>query len=85
MLLNMHDYNHQNGMHRELFKITAVRFAKFSDEGHHSHAYYTMPTAPSSLRKKLANPGLFLMPQVLSAHLENYFPPLVIFHGDLPA
>ena len=85
MLLNMHDYNHQNGTHRELFKITEVRFDRFIDEGHHSHAYYDMPTAPSSLTEKLKNPGLFLMPDVLSAHLENYFPHLVIFHGDLPA
>lgn len=85
MLLNMHDYNHQNGTHREMFKITEVRFDNFIDEGHHSHAYYNMPTAPSSLSEKIANPGLFLMPKLLCAHLENYFPYLVIFHGNLPA
>ena len=85
MLLNMHDYNHQNGTHRELFKITAVQFEKFIDEGHHSHAYYQMPTAPSSWREKIDNPGLLLMPKILSAHLENHFPHLVIFHGNLPA
>jgi phenylpropionate dioxygenase-like ring-hydroxylating dioxygenase large terminal subunit len=85
MLLNMHDYNHQNGTHRELFKITNVQFEKFIDEGHHSHAYYDMPIAPSSVREKLKNPPLFFMPEVMSAHLENYFPHLVIFHGELPA
>ncbi|WP_310481743.1 Rieske 2Fe-2S domain-containing protein [Chamaesiphon sp. VAR_48_metabat_403] len=85
MLLNMHDYNHQNGTHRELFKITEVRFDRFIDEGHHSHAYYDMPTAPSSLQEKLKNPALLVIPKVLSAHLENYFPHLVIFHGNLPA
>jgi phenylpropionate dioxygenase-like ring-hydroxylating dioxygenase large terminal subunit len=85
MLLNMHDYNHQNGTHRELFKITEVQFKKFIDAGHHSHAYYDMPTAASSLSEKIANPGLLMMPRVLSAHLENHFPHVVIFHGDLPA
>ena len=85
MLLNMHDYNHQNGTHRELFKITEVQFVRFIDEGHHSHAYYNMPTAPSSLQEKFKNPALAIMPRVLSAHLENYFPHLVIFHGNLPA
>jgi phenylpropionate dioxygenase-like ring-hydroxylating dioxygenase large terminal subunit len=85
MLLNMHDYNHQNGTHREMFKITEVQFDRFIDEGHHSHAYYDMPTAPSSLTEKIKNPGLFLMPKVLSAHLENFFPHVVIFHGNLPA
>ncbi len=85
MLLNMHDYNHQNGTHRKIFKITEVQFERFIDKGHHSHAYYQMPTAPSSWREKLDNPSLLLMPKVLSAHLENYFPYLVIFHGNFPA
>jgi phenylpropionate dioxygenase-like ring-hydroxylating dioxygenase large terminal subunit len=85
MLLNMHDYNHQNGTHRELFKITEVQFEKFIDEGHHSHAYYQMPIAPSSLQEKLKNPALFMMPNVLSAHLENYFPHLVIAHVTIAA
>jgi phenylpropionate dioxygenase-like ring-hydroxylating dioxygenase large terminal subunit len=85
MLLNMHDYNHQNGTHRELFKITEVQFEKFIDEGHHSHAYYHMPIAPSTLAEKIQNPPLFLMPKVMSAHLENYFPHLIIFHSEMPA
>ena len=85
MLLNMHDYNHQNGTNREMFKITEVEFEKFVDDGHHSDAYYIMPTAPSSLTEKLKHPALFLIPKVISAHLENYFPHIVIFHGDLPA
>jgi phenylpropionate dioxygenase-like ring-hydroxylating dioxygenase large terminal subunit len=85
MLLNMHDYNHQNGTHREMFKITEVQFEKFNDEGHQSHAYYHMPTAPNSFQEKIKNPALFLMPKVLSAHLENHFPHLVIFRGTLAA
>ncbi len=85
MLLNMHDYNHQNGTHREMFKITEVQFEKFIDEGYHSHAYYDMPIAPSSVREKFQNPALLTMPKVLSAHLENHFPHLVIFHGDISA
>ncbi len=85
MLLNMHDYNHQNGTHREMFKITEVQFDRFIDEGYHSHAYYHMPTAPSSLQEKLKHPALFMLPKMLSAHLENYFPHLVIFHGNISA
>lgn len=29
ILLNMHDYNHQNGTHRPLFEIAEVLFDKF--------------------------------------------------------
>ncbi|MGV0024768.1 Rieske 2Fe-2S domain-containing protein [Phormidesmis priestleyi] len=84
MLLNMHDYNHQNGTHRPLFKIQEVQFKSFIDNGHHSHAFYDMPIAPTGLWEKLKQPDLMVLPPILKAHLENYFPSLVIFHGDVP-
>lgn len=84
MLLNMHDYNHQNGTHRDLFRITNVEFHQFIDDGHHSHAFYDMPTAPYRLTEKLRKPDLFLLPTTIKAHLENHFPSLVIFHGEMP-
>jgi phenylpropionate dioxygenase-like ring-hydroxylating dioxygenase large terminal subunit len=82
MLLNMHDYNHQNGTHRELFQITEVKFHQFIDRGHLSHAFYEMPTAPYPLLEKIKKPDLFLLPTTLKAHLENHFPSVVIFHGE---
>ncbi|PIG95212.1 Rieske 2Fe-2S domain-containing protein [Gloeocapsopsis sp. IPPAS B-1203] len=84
MLLIMHDYNHQNGTHHDLFRITEVEFHQFIDNGHHSHAFYDMPTAPYSLTAKLKKPDLFLLPSTIKAHLENHFPSLVIFHGEMP-
>jgi phenylpropionate dioxygenase-like ring-hydroxylating dioxygenase large terminal subunit len=84
MLLNMHDYNHQNGTHRDLFRITDVEFHQFVDNGHHSHAFYDLPTAPSRLIEKLRKPNLFLLPSTIKAHLENYFPSFIIFHGEMP-
>ncbi|NJK29689.1 MAG: Rieske 2Fe-2S domain-containing protein [Acaryochloris sp. RU_4_1] len=84
MLLNMHDYNHQNGTHRDLFRITEVEFHQFIDNGHHSHAFYDMPTAPYNLLEKLRKPDLVLLPSTIKAHLENHFPSLVIFHGEMP-
>jgi phenylpropionate dioxygenase-like ring-hydroxylating dioxygenase large terminal subunit len=84
MLLNMHDYNHQNGTHRDLFRITDVEFHQFIDHGHQSHAFYDMPTAPYSLLEKLKKPDLILLPSHLKAHLENHFPAIVIFHGEMP-
>ena len=84
MLLNMHDYNHQNGTHRDLFEITEVRFEKFIDNGYHSEAWFNTPTAPKTFWQKLKQPNQFLLPEVIEAHLENYFPSLVIFHGKSP-
>lgn len=82
MLLNMHDYNHQNGTHRELFEITEVIFDKFIDNGHHSEAFFHTPTAPKTFLEKLKQPSQLLLPDVIEAHLENHFPSLVIFHGN---
>lgn len=84
MLLNMHDYNHQNGTHRDLFEITEVRFEQFIDNGYHSEAFFNTPTASKTFWQKLKQPNQFLLPDVIKAHLENYFPSLVIFHGSSP-
>jgi phenylpropionate dioxygenase-like ring-hydroxylating dioxygenase large terminal subunit len=84
MLLNMHDYDHQNGTHRALFKIEAVHFEQFQDDGLHSHAYYNMPRSQPRIQDILSNPAVLLMPKVIEAHLENLFPCLVIFHGKTP-
>ncbi len=84
MLLNMHDYNHQNGTHRALFKIEEVHFEQFQDDGLHSHAYYNMPRSQPRIQDILSNPAVLIMPKVIEAHLENLFPCLVIFHGETP-
>jgi phenylpropionate dioxygenase-like ring-hydroxylating dioxygenase large terminal subunit len=84
MLLIMHDYNHQNGTHRDLFEITEVQFEQFIDNGYHSEAFFNMPTVPKTFWQKLKQPKQFLLPDVMPAHLENYFPSLVIFYGTSP-
>ncbi|AFZ31810.1 Rieske (2Fe-2S) domain-containing protein [Gloeocapsa sp. PCC 7428] len=84
MLLNMHDYNHQNGTHRPLFEIEQVQFKQFLDNGHHSHAYFDMPRKPPKLHDILKNPTLLVLPKTLQVHLENYFPSLVIVHAESP-
>ncbi|MFH7026378.1 MAG: Rieske 2Fe-2S domain-containing protein [Heteroscytonema crispum UTEX LB 1556] len=82
MLLNMHDYNHQNGTHRPLFEIEEVQFKQFIDDGFHSHAYFNMPRTKPKFRDILKNPALLVLPQVIEVHLENYFPFLVIVHNE---
>lgn len=82
LLLNMHDYNHQNGTHRELFEIEEVQVKQFIDEGLHSHAYLAQPRKQPTLREILKNPAQLALPKVLEAHLENYFPFMGVMHGD---
>ncbi len=82
LLLNMHDYNHQNGTHRELFQIEAVQMKGFIDEGLHSHAYLSQPRKQPKWRDILKNPAQLAMPKVLEAHLENFFPFMGLLHGE---
>ncbi|WP_289501444.1 Rieske 2Fe-2S domain-containing protein [Gloeocapsopsis sp. IPPAS B-1203] len=84
MLLNMHDYNHQNGTHRPLFEIEEVQFKQFLDNGHHSHAYFDMPRTQPKPRDLLKKPTLLVLPKILQVHLENCFPCLVIVHAESP-
>lgn len=84
MLINMHDYNHQNGVHRPLFEITEVQLKQFIDHGFHSHTYLEMPRAKPKLQDILQNPSLLVLPQVVPLHLENWFPFLVMVHGESP-
>ncbi|MEM8777640.1 MAG: Rieske 2Fe-2S domain-containing protein [Cyanobacteria bacterium P01_G01_bin.49] len=82
LLLNMHDYNHQNGTHRELFEIERVEMKRFIDEGFHSHAYLSQPRKHPTFRDILKNPAQLAMPKVLEAHLENFFPFMGLLHGE---
>lgn len=82
MLLVMHDYNHQNGTHRDLFRITSVDFHEFVDNGHQSHAMYDMVTDSYSWSEKLRKPDLLLMPDMIKAHIENHFPCLGILRVE---
>lgn len=82
LLLNMHDYNHQNGTHRELFEIEEVQVKQFIDEGLHSHAYLAQLRKQPTWREILKNPAQLALPKVLEAHLENYFPFMGVMHGD---
>ncbi len=82
LLLNMHDYNHQNGTHRELFEIEQVQVKQFIDEGFHSHAYLSQPRKQPTFRDILRNPAQLAMPKVLETHLENFFPFMGLLHGE---
>jgi len=82
LLLNMHDYNHQNGTHRELFEIEQVQVKRFIDEGLHSHAYLLQPRKQPTFRNILKNLAQLAMPKVLEAHLENFFPFMGLLHGE---
>lgn len=82
VLLNGHDYNHQNGTHRDLFRITEVQFGQFIDQGHYSEAFFKTPTAAPSWHEIRRNPAILALPKVIDVHLTNYFPLSVILNTE---
>jgi phenylpropionate dioxygenase-like ring-hydroxylating dioxygenase large terminal subunit len=84
MLLNMHDYNHQNGTHRPMFEIEQVKIQKFVDHGHHSDIYLEMPRKNPQWQDVFKNPALLTLPKTLFPHLENFFPSLLVLHAESP-
>ncbi|MCM2405582.1 Rieske 2Fe-2S domain-containing protein [Anabaena sp. PCC 7938] len=84
MLLNMHDYDHQNGTHRPLFEIEKVDFKEFIDHGYHSHAYFDLIRKQPKLNDIFKNLGLLAIPKTINAHLENFFPCFIVVHGESP-
>ncbi|WP_286194152.1 Rieske (2Fe-2S) protein [Scytonema millei] len=62
----------------------ACPFKQFIDNGLHSHAYIAQVRKKPNLQDFLKNPGLLAMPQVLEAHLENFFPFMGMVHGESP-
>ena len=85
MLLNMHDYNHQNGTHREMFRIESVQIDHFEDKGHYSEAAMRMPKAKPTRREIMQNPAVLMIPDVIEAHFDNHFPSLVVLKGSSAA
>lgn len=77
-------YGCHAGTHRELFEIEEVQLKQFIDEGLHSHAYVAQPRRKPKLRDILKNPALLILPKVLEAYLENFFPYMGIMHGESP-
>ncbi|MBE9028242.1 Rieske 2Fe-2S domain-containing protein [filamentous cyanobacterium LEGE 11480] len=82
MLMNNHDYNHQNGTHRDLFRIEQVQFGEFIDQGHYSEASFKTPTATPTWSEIRRNPVVLAIPKIIDAHLKNYFPSSVIFNSS---
>jgi phenylpropionate dioxygenase-like ring-hydroxylating dioxygenase large terminal subunit len=84
MLLNMHDYNHQNGTHRDLFRITEVEFHQFVDEGTSFPCVSTTCNCtPYSLTEKRRKPdyteSVFAQLHHRKHHLKTTFPPCSFF------
>jgi len=79
-----HDYNHQKGAHRELFRIKDIKVDEFRANRYTSAVDFRFIREKNTLIEYLKNPLLLVYPQPVKGTIENYFPAFVIFNGQSP-
>ncbi|MEH1873950.1 hypothetical protein [Nostoc sp.] len=78
------DYNHQNGTHKELFKITSCHVSNFEENGYYSTVKQELTRANNTLGEILKNPILGILPKTLTNRLEYAFPSTTAFFAKTP-
>lgn len=79
-----YDYNHQNGTHKELFKIKACNVSAFEENGYYSKVEQELIRADNRLREMLQNPALAILPKVVNNKLEYAFPSTTVLFAQIP-
>lgn len=78
-LMINYDYNHQNGTHRELFKIRENKIILFEQNGYYPKVAQELYRDNSNLFEILQNPGILTIPKVYPTYLEYAFPSTTVF------
>jgi nitrite reductase/ring-hydroxylating ferredoxin subunit len=84
-LLISYDYNHQNGTHRELFRIKTVEVHDYVEAGYTATVSQGMIRDENTWIELFQNPVLALMPKTFNNRLEYAFPCLTGFVAKIPA
>jgi nitrite reductase/ring-hydroxylating ferredoxin subunit len=83
-LLVNYDYNHQNGTHREMFRLKEIQVSDYLEEGYCTTLKQHVVRDQNTLTEILKNPVLKLLPQTWTNDFEYAFPCLTALKGDLP-
>lgn len=82
-LMVNYDYNHQNGTHKEMFKITTCNVSSFEENGYYSKVHQEIIRSDNTLGEIIKNPALGIMPKVMNNTLEYAFPSTTVFFGNV--
>jgi phenylpropionate dioxygenase-like ring-hydroxylating dioxygenase large terminal subunit len=83
-LMVNYDYNHQNGTHKELFKITYCNVTAFEEKGYYATIKQDLKRSDNTLKEIIKNPALGIFPKNLSNTLEYAFPSTTVFFAKTP-
>ncbi|WP_414550823.1 Rieske 2Fe-2S domain-containing protein [Anabaena sp. CCY 0017] len=83
-LMVNYDYNHQNGTHKELFRITDCNVISFEKNGYYAKVKQQINRANNTLGEIIKNPVLSILPKTLNNTLEYAFPSTTVFFAKTP-
>jgi YD repeat-containing protein len=84
-----YDFNHQNGSHRQSFRLRENRVHAFEYDGYYARVEQTLIREDNTLKEILENPALLSIPKTYQSELKYTFPSTTMFKaavdfGDLP-
>lgn len=83
-LMVNYDYNHQNGTHKELFKITDCNVNSFEHQGYYATVKQEVKRAKNTLGEIIKNPAMGIIPKTLNNMLEYAFPSTTVVFAESP-
>ncbi len=78
-----YDFNHQNGVHHDIFKIRDNPVQTFDKEGYYARVVQTFFREDNTIVEIWQNPSLLSLPKKIQNELEYTFPSTTLFKADL--
>jgi len=79
-----YDYNHQNGTHRDLFKIKTIEVSDYEENGYYTKLVQKIIKDDNTLLELLKNPILLTAPKTWFNKFEYSFPALTSLIINIP-
>ena len=83
-ILVNYDYNHQNGTHKELFRIVSCKVSSFENKGYYAKVEQEAIREENTIGEIFKNPALGIMPKVMNNILKYAFPSSTVFFAKAP-
>ncbi len=83
-LLINYDFNHQNGTHREMFRVVSCTVSQFDHSEYHALVKMQLIRAANTSAELMKNPALALLPKQMNSALEYAFPSTTVLYADVP-
>ena len=84
-LLINYDYNHQNGTHRDIFKIKAIEVSDYQENSYSTKLLQKVTRDENTLAELASNPVLLTVPKTFVNQFEYVFPCLTSFIASIPS